>query len=760
MPSLSTASFRKAREVAVSVVVTSHNYGHFLERCIRSVAEQTLRDWELVIVGDGSVDDTLDVARRCLTLCGEQEVTIRTARHGGVSRARNLGIALARGKYVSCPDISGWYCPSALERMLKAFEDDPSLTVVSSPVRAFDPGGGKWEKLPYTFAMLSERNLITSCAMFRRDAWQKVGGYDEELSGYEDWDFWVTLGEAGYSMKCLDEIVWHDRVSQDDKCDTGPGSRDLEFRAQIVRNHPGVYRDCCRQLAAQVASGEVTDAEVLSCPHLIFSGSFRAEAAMQRAERLDLDVERKGEQSPATLMAQPCLVPFQHCSQRAGIISWAQEFVWEWISQGLAEGRSTNYDLCFSVDVPAGTTTDDFLTAISRMVSRHESLRTRFECADRRLVRQQAVGSGYVDITRYRVRGGRLAGDELLRSEVGGEMLDIENSYPFRAGFVAAAGVVTHVAFTVSLLIADAGACDNVISAFLSELSEIRSGASARPGSVFQQLDQVEWELSADGLRAEHQALDYWREQLAAIQALPRPAVLDCGIMRSAVVPAESVLAAADELARTSAASSSAVILTAFLQACAQTLCLDGLGCFLHCSNRTDLERRGSITRLRNMAVYTYSPGHPDFRSAVREVFRDSLKAYRNAQSPGGLFLSRLGTAPQDAPFIEFNDVRSVVVDRPAELTQESDPRAEAEPGGPVAVETQPLDSHHSEAVLILSVGPFVGAGPLEVSGKSVLRLETNVLCLDDILLLMARMDRIVTAAVMVPSAESPEPAG
>jgi len=756
MPSLSTAPFRNSREVTVSVVVVSHNYGHFLERFIRSVAEQTLSDWELVIVDDGSDDDTLDIARRCLTLCGEQQVTILTAPHSGVSRARNLGIALARGKYVSCPDASGWYYPSALELMLKEIEDDPSLTVVSSPVQAAGPDGGKRENLPYAFQMLSGRSLITSSAMFRRDAWQKVGGYDEGMIGYEDWDFWVTLGEAGYSMKCLDEILWHDRVSQDGKCDTKLDSRDLELRARIVCNHPGIYRDCCRRLAEQVASADVTDAEILSCPHLIFSGSFRAEAAMQRAERSDLGIERKDDESSETLMAQPCLVPFQHCSQRAGLISWAQQFVWEWISQGLAEGRSTNYDLCFSMDVPAGTTTDNFLTAISRMVSRHESLRTRFERSGRRLVRQEAIGSGYADVIRYRVRGGRLPTDELLRSHVSGAMLDFENSYPFRAGFVAAAGVVTHAAFTVSKIIADAGGCDNVISSLLSELSALRSGASARPEPVFQQLDEVAWENSADGLRAERQALDYWREQMAVIRELPRPAVIDSGIMRSGVVPAASVLTAADEVARTSGASSSAVILTAFLQAAAQTLRMDGLGCFLHCSNRTDLTHRGSITRLRNMGVYAYTPGDPDFRSAVREVFRDSLKAYRNARSPGGLFLSRFGAAPEDGPFIEFNDVRSVVVDRPADLSQQSDPRTAAEPGEPKTIEVRPLDSQHPEGLLMLSVGPFVG-GPPEVLGMPVLRLETNVLCMDDISLLLTRMDRILTAAVMGSPAGQPE---
>lgn len=485
----------------------------------------------------------------------------------------------------------------------------------------------------------------------------------------------------------------------------------------------------------------------------------RVEAAVGQAERPAPDAGHTFADPSAILVAEPCPVPFQGCSRRSGNISWAQQLIWESVSRGLAEGRSTNYDLRFSADVPAGTTVDDFLAAIGRMVSRHEALRTRFEYGDGRLVRQEAAGSGYVDVTRYQARAGHVPTDELLRSRVGREMLDIGKSYPFRVGFVAAAGIVTHAAFAISLIIADAGACDSLISSFLAELSAIRNGTNARLEPVFQQLDQAGWEASADGLRAERQASGYWREQMAAIQALPRPAILDGGTIRCVVVPAESILTAAGEVARMSATSSSAAILTAFLQAAAQILGLEGLGCYLHCSNRSDPERRGSITRLKNVAVFAYSPGCPDFRSAVREVFRDSLNAYRHAQSPGGLFLRRLGTSPGNAPFIEFNDVRSVVVmEGPAEPVQQADPGAEADPGQTVTAEIPSLDSHNDShnpaAVLTLGVGPIVGVGPLEHSAKPFLRVETNILSADGISLLLTRMHRILTAADMVMPAE------
>lgn len=439
-------------------------------------------------------------------------------------------------------------------------------------------------------------------------------------------------------------------------------------------------------------------------------------------------------ESSAVLIPLSCPIPFQDCSQRSGGIGWAQQGLWQRTSQGLAKGRSTNYDLCLSVDIPAGTTIDDFLAALGRMISKHESLRTRFLCVDDTPVRQDALGSGYVDVTRYRVRAGHIPTDELLRSHVGHEVLDVENGYPFRAGFVADAGLVTHAAFAVALIIADGGACQNLISSFTAELSAVKKGLPDRPESIFQQLDQVEWETSADGRRAEQRALEYWREQTTAIRAMRHPALVDGGTMHRFVTPADAVLAATDEVAKMSGVTSSGVLLAAFLVATAWTLGLDDLGCYLHCSNRSSLERRNSITRIKTLAIYAYSAGRTGFETAVREVFRGSLRAYRYAQSPGQLFLPRLGISPENAPFVEFNDVRPLVaMDQPTGPAR----RAETGSGRPLITEVPPEDGHMPSAVLALGVGAIAG-----VSKRPALTFETNVLTMDDTSLLVEHMRR------------------
>jgi hypothetical protein len=447
------------------------------------------------------------------------------------------------------------------------------------------------------------------------------------------------------------------------------------------------------------------------------------------------------------IMSQPCPVPFRNCSQRIGNVAWAQHLQWESIKLWLADGRGEPDSLCLSVDVPRGTTVDDFLAAIGRVVSRHEVLRTRFRLVDGCLVTQEVVGSGSVDVTRCRPGAGDTSLDALLRRQIGTTMIDVVNGFPFRAAFVATAGEVTHVAFAVSRVIADAAGCENLTSSFLSELSAV-AGSPDRPGPepTFQQIDQAEWEASAEGRRAERAALHFWQRQLEIIASLPQPRVLDGGALRTVAVPAQAFLGAAEGIARISAASSSAVVLTAFLQATAHVFGLDRLGVYLHCSNRPDPQRRASVTRLKNLTIFTFSPDVADFRSTLREVFRSSLAAYRHAQSPGELFLFRLAVAPETAPFVHFNDVRSIVA-------SPDGPARELDPDEPLVPSIASQNGYHPDPILDLGVGRIVGSA----SKDPVLKIETNLLHADDVLLLLERMRGVIASQ---PVQDSRNPTG
>ena len=181
----------------VSVVVPAFNAQPYVAAAVDSVLAQTLRDFELIVVDDGSSDGTPGAleayggALRCL----RQE-------NGGVSRARNHGIAESRGRFVAFLDADDAWGPSKLEKQVATLADRPGCRACYSAVYLADQrlsvlseqrsGDGVVE---YD-SLLVNGNIVTGSAssvICERALLDEVGGFDEDLSLCADWDLWVRL---------------------------------------------------------------------------------------------------------------------------------------------------------------------------------------------------------------------------------------------------------------------------------------------------------------------------------------------------------------------------------------------------------------------------------------------------------------------------------------------------------------------------------------------------------------------------------------
>lgn len=264
------------RTPLVSVVVTCFNYDRMLPRALESVRAQTTADWELVIVDDGSTDTSRDVALTFAAAHPELAVSLVFTRNGGLGRARNLGISVARGRYVACLDADDHYEPHALEKLSAALDRDPTAEVARPYLRSFGVEERIWEYPDYDFDASTSVNQAPYCAMFRRSAWQRAGGYHEGMPAYEDWNFWIAVGKHGGHMTTVPEPLLHYRTSVD-----GMFARhrvhDLALRATIVTNHPDVYDSSCQNLARRILAGENVDDDLKTGPpHAIFALSYPA----------------------------------------------------------------------------------------------------------------------------------------------------------------------------------------------------------------------------------------------------------------------------------------------------------------------------------------------------------------------------------------------------------------------------------------------------------------------------------------------------
>ncbi len=219
----------------IAVVIPVYNSAAHLEETVQSVQAQTLGAWELVIVDDGSTDDTIGVASRL----AETDTRIRVvqAEHGGVSAARNLGVAAA-GPQCRCLlflDADDVLEPDALALLHAALDAEPAAVAANGLGRYVDEAGrpirpGEMEAAgrarmrlvrdrtepldpsePTTFDVLVYENcLLIGCVLVRRQAFEACGGFDARLSRCEDWDLWIRLSLLG-PIRFVDRVVLHYR---------------------------------------------------------------------------------------------------------------------------------------------------------------------------------------------------------------------------------------------------------------------------------------------------------------------------------------------------------------------------------------------------------------------------------------------------------------------------------------------------------------------------------------------------------------------
>jgi glycosyltransferase involved in cell wall biosynthesis len=180
----------------VSVVIPCHNQAHFLQEAIESVLSQTYPHFEIVVVDDGSTDNTQEVASRYPGVrCVRQE------KNQGLAEARNMGIRHTNGSYLVFLDADDRLLPEALEGGLRALKDHPECAFVAGRYRyiAFDGSPLPTPQPPRVegdhYLALLKHNYIAAPAtvMYRRPVFEYVNGFDSSVSPAEDYDLYLRV---------------------------------------------------------------------------------------------------------------------------------------------------------------------------------------------------------------------------------------------------------------------------------------------------------------------------------------------------------------------------------------------------------------------------------------------------------------------------------------------------------------------------------------------------------------------------------------
>jgi len=183
----------------VSAIIPAYNQGAYLREAVRSLLDQTYPDFEVIVVDDGSTDDTCEVARSF----ADDRIHYVYQENRGLSGARNTGIRHSQGEYLTYLDSDDLFLPEKLDLLVAELESHPEIGLVAGQAIPIDEHGNRIGKmyaapLPEPAENLLLGNPLHVGSVLVRGEWQKRAGFfDETLRSYEDWDMWLRLVRLG-----------------------------------------------------------------------------------------------------------------------------------------------------------------------------------------------------------------------------------------------------------------------------------------------------------------------------------------------------------------------------------------------------------------------------------------------------------------------------------------------------------------------------------------------------------------------------------
>ena len=189
----------------VSIVIPCFNHAPALLRSLASVAKQTYRPLEVVVVDDGSVISLQTIESQIQGAVRDISLTLYRQENKGAPAARNKGASLSHGDYVFFWDADVSAHPSMVEKMYTRLSTTSASFAYSNFFLAQWWGRKKMRSAEFSRERLKQNNFIHSTSLIKRS---EVIPWDESLKRFQDWDYWLTLGEQGKKGVWIDEFLF------------------------------------------------------------------------------------------------------------------------------------------------------------------------------------------------------------------------------------------------------------------------------------------------------------------------------------------------------------------------------------------------------------------------------------------------------------------------------------------------------------------------------------------------------------------------
>lgn len=186
----------------ISIIIPVYNHASALQKALDSIAMQTYKDFEVIVVDDGSDEEIGKLGNKEISKFRNFPISLFREPHAGAPAARNFGFIKSKGEFVIFWDADVVGKPDMLEKMLKTLQNNPEASYAYSD---FYFGFKKMPAGPFDGERLKKMNYIMTTSLIRREAFP---GFDESLRRFQDWDLWLTMLKQGKKGIYIPEILF------------------------------------------------------------------------------------------------------------------------------------------------------------------------------------------------------------------------------------------------------------------------------------------------------------------------------------------------------------------------------------------------------------------------------------------------------------------------------------------------------------------------------------------------------------------------
>lgn len=228
-------------EQGITAVIPVYNAANFIQNCVQSLLDQTEPPCKIILVDDGSTDNTVELITRVMKFPEGQVIFTGFHKNKGANAARNFGMIGVKTEYSIILDADAMYYPKMLAKMKTVLDENKNIDWVYCNFHR------EYEDRPADMLMcgdfdserLKKENYISMCSMFRTKIWKPM---DENIKALQDWDFWLGQAQVGRKGKWIREPLFLAYVPK-----TGVTSRLKNNQEEYKKAYHAVkskYHDC------------------------------------------------------------------------------------------------------------------------------------------------------------------------------------------------------------------------------------------------------------------------------------------------------------------------------------------------------------------------------------------------------------------------------------------------------------------------------------------------------------------------------------